>query len=105
MQEPLNTYRLLHQEEWWSLKILRESLLTFASVMATEDPDLDTRSIQVAWANRLLDLLLSLSKVNRLSSSAQVILVVNAMVEGGPRRDNYCFGNDGIQNQIRSFVD
>lgn len=94
----------MHKQNWWSVQKLRESMCLYASFLGQEGSDLSPRKTMVDWANRMLEMLRRLSLVDHISSPAVKISVAKAMAFGGPRREEYCFGNWNIKFQLAVFV-
>ena len=47
----------MHLQEWWSVKLLKESLMAYASSMSADGSNMSPRALMWTWSFKLLDIL------------------------------------------------
>ena len=90
----------MHLQEWWSVKLLKESLMAYAGAISAT-ATMSSRALMWSWSFKLLEILRNLARVPHLTSSGVKIVLATTMVEKG---DQYCCGNGGIQKQLQHWV-
>ena len=59
----------MHLQEWWSVKLLKESLMAYASSMSADQSNMSSRALMWTWSFKLLEILKRLALVPHRSSS------------------------------------